>query len=145
MKSGSDMAQQWVSPVRPWWQLPDARAGDLLSAGAKQLTEDFAHDQLLKSVEHLWNANPLHDVIPLDWAGIAYPDRCGAGAMEWNGRSGLIGTSLGADDTGLEHRQTLGSALAAWVYSTPGFRLVDNPQARYHHDKLSTLARWREF
>ena len=22
MKSGSDMAQQWMSPVRPWWQLP---------------------------------------------------------------------------------------------------------------------------
>ena len=72
MKSGSDMAQQWMSPVRPWWQLPDVRAGDLLSAGAKQLTEDFAHDPLLKSIEQLWNANPLHDVIPLDWAGIAW-------------------------------------------------------------------------
>jgi polyhydroxyalkanoate synthase len=72
MKSGSDMAQQWLSPVRPWWQLPDVRAGDLLSAGAKQLTEDFAHDPLLKSIEQLWNANPLHDVIPLDWAGIAW-------------------------------------------------------------------------
>jgi polyhydroxyalkanoate synthase len=74
MKSGSDMAQQWMSPVRPWWQLPDARAGDLLSAGAKQLTEDFAHDPLLKSIEQLWNANPLHDVIPLDWR--ASPGRC---------------------------------------------------------------------
>ena len=72
MKSGSDMAQQWLSPMRPWWQLPDVRAGDLLSAGAKQLTEDFAHDPLLKSIEQLWNANPLHDVIPLDWAGIAW-------------------------------------------------------------------------
>ena len=72
MKSGSDMAQQWMSPVRPWWQLPEVRAGDLLSAGAKQLTEDFAHDPLLKSIEQLWNANPLHDVIPLDWAGIAW-------------------------------------------------------------------------
>src|ERR1700746_818185 len=49
--SGSEMAQQWMSPVRPWWQLPEVRAGDLLSAGAKQLTEDFAHDPLLKSIE----------------------------------------------------------------------------------------------
>ena len=72
MKSGSDMAQQWMSPVRPWWQLPEVRAGDLLSAGAKQLTEDFEHHPLLKSIEQLWNANPLHDVIPLDWAGIAW-------------------------------------------------------------------------
>ena len=58
--------------MRPWWQLPDLRAGDLLSAGAEQLTEDLAHDPLLKSIEQMWNANPLHDVIPLDWAGIAW-------------------------------------------------------------------------
>ena len=72
MKSGSDMSQQWMSLVRPWWQLPDERAGDLLSAGAEQLTEHLAHDPLLKSIEQMWNANPLHDVIPLDWAGIAW-------------------------------------------------------------------------
>src|SRR6202048_3590905 len=72
MKSGSDMAQQCMSPVRPWWQLPEVQAGDLLSAGAKQLTEDFAHHPLLKSIEPLWNANPFHDVTPLDWAGIAW-------------------------------------------------------------------------
>ena len=28
MKSGSEMSQQWMSLVRPWWQLPDERAGD---------------------------------------------------------------------------------------------------------------------
>jgi polyhydroxyalkanoate synthase subunit PhaC len=72
MKSGSDMSQQWMSSVRPWWQLPDERAGDLLSAGAEHLTEHLAHDPLLKSIEQIWNANPLHDVIPLDWAGIAW-------------------------------------------------------------------------
>jgi polyhydroxyalkanoate synthase subunit PhaC len=26
----------------------------------------------VKSIEQMWNANPLHDVIPLDWAGIAW-------------------------------------------------------------------------
>ena len=66
MKSGSDMSQQWMSLVRPWWQLPDERAG------AEQLTEHLAHDPLLKSIGQMWNANPLHDVIPLDWAGIAW-------------------------------------------------------------------------
>jgi polyhydroxyalkanoate synthase len=71
MKSGSDVAQ-WVSPVPPRWQLPDVRAGDLLSAGATQLTEHLAHDPLLKSIEQVWNANPLRDVIPLDWAGIVW-------------------------------------------------------------------------
>jgi polyhydroxyalkanoate synthase len=43
-----------------------------MKSGAEQLTEHFAHDPLLKSIEQMWNANPLHDVIPLDWAGIAW-------------------------------------------------------------------------
>ena len=72
MQFGFDMTQLWTSLVQPWWQLPDLRAGDLPSAGAKQLTEDLAHDPLMKSIEQMWNANPLHDVIPLDWAGIAW-------------------------------------------------------------------------
>src|ERR1700736_788917 len=72
MQFGFDITQRWTSLVQPWWQLPDLRAGDLPSAGAKQLTEDLAHDPLLKSIEQMYNANPLHDVIPLDWAGIAW-------------------------------------------------------------------------
>jgi len=72
MQFGLDMTQQWISLARPWWQLPDLPAGDLPSTGAKQLTEHLAHDPLLKSIEQMWNANPLHDVIPVDWAGIAW-------------------------------------------------------------------------
>ena len=72
MQFGLDMTQQWVNLVQPWWQLPDQPAGDLPSTGAKQLIEHLAHDPLLKSIEQVWNANPLHDVIPLDWAGIAW-------------------------------------------------------------------------
>ena len=36
-----------------------------MKSGAEQLTENFAHDPLLKSIEQMYNANPLHDVIPL--------------------------------------------------------------------------------
>jgi len=43
-----------------------------MKSGAEQLTEHFAHDPLLNSIEQIYNANPLHDVIPLDWAGIAW-------------------------------------------------------------------------
>jgi len=43
-----------------------------MKSGAEQLTEHLAHDPLLKSIEQMWNANPLHEVIPLDWAGIAW-------------------------------------------------------------------------
>ena len=66
------MSHQWMSAVRPWWQLPEERAGDLPSAGAEQLTGHLAHDPLLKPIEQMWNANPLHDVVPLDWASIAW-------------------------------------------------------------------------
>ena len=53
---------------------PSALAPDVLlgiwntwmKSGAEQLTEHFAHDPLLKSIEQMYNANPLHDVIPLD-------------------------------------------------------------------------------
>ncbi|HEX3522921.1 MAG TPA: hypothetical protein VHT52_12640, partial [Stellaceae bacterium] len=72
MRFGIDMTQQWTSLVQPWWLLPDPGAGDLLSASAKQLTEQLAHDPLLKSIGQMWNANPLHDVIPVDWEGIAW-------------------------------------------------------------------------
>jgi hypothetical protein len=48
---------------------------DWMKSGSEQLTEHFAHDPLLKSIEQMYNSNPLHDVIPLDWAGIAWAMR----------------------------------------------------------------------
>jgi polyhydroxyalkanoate synthase len=72
MRFGVDLTQQWMCLVQPWWLLPDLPASDLLSTAAKQTTEHLAHDPLVKSIEQVWNANPLHDVIPLDWAGIAW-------------------------------------------------------------------------
>ena len=35
------------------------------------LSTSFAHDPLLASIDKVWNANPLREVIPIDWAGIA--------------------------------------------------------------------------
>jgi len=72
MRFGVDITQQWMSLVQPGWQSPDLRASDSLSVATKQLTEHLAQDPLLKSIEQVWNANPLHEVIPLDWAGIAW-------------------------------------------------------------------------
>ena len=54
---------------------PDVLLGiwnNWMKSGTEQLTEHFAHDPLLKSIEQMYNANPLHDVIPLDWAGISW-------------------------------------------------------------------------
>ena len=35
-----------------------------------QVGQMLARDPLLNSIDRLWNANPLHDVIPVDWAEI---------------------------------------------------------------------------
>ena len=72
MRFGVDVTQQWVSLVQPWWLLPHLRPSDLLSTTATQTAEHLAHDPLLKSIEQVWKTNPLHTVIPVDWAGIAW-------------------------------------------------------------------------
>ena len=36
------------------------------------LEKAFAENPVLASIDKVWNANPLHDVIPIDWAGIAH-------------------------------------------------------------------------
>lgn len=48
-------------------------AGGLpIAAGAVSMERAFADNPLLASVDKVWNANPLHEVIPIDWAGIAH-------------------------------------------------------------------------
>lgn len=54
------------------WQMPsDQAAGALLQGGVLQLGEMLARDPILRAVEDALNANPLHQVIPVDWAEIA--------------------------------------------------------------------------
>ena len=54
-----------------WLMKPDAIAGGTLSAGVDQLRKVLAADPMLTAVDRLWNANPLHDVIPVDWGEVA--------------------------------------------------------------------------
>jgi polyhydroxyalkanoate synthase len=69
MKGHAGPHQNWTNPAWSWWQLqPDALgpgAGDL-----HQLGQNLAADPLLRSVDQMWNANPLRDVVPVDWAEI---------------------------------------------------------------------------
>ena len=57
---------------KPWWQITtDAPAPDLLTGGVKQLEEGLLKDPTLRSIDQMWNANPLREVVPVDWAEIA--------------------------------------------------------------------------
>ena len=50
---------------------PDQLTGNLLQSAIKQLGEMLAHDPVLRAAEDALNANPLRQVIPVDWAEIA--------------------------------------------------------------------------
>src|SRR5689334_16067912 len=55
---------------QPWWRrTADAPAPDALAGGVKHL-EDLQNDPTLRSIDQMWNANPLREVIPIDWAEI---------------------------------------------------------------------------
>jgi len=76
MNAASHSAQAWSKsrsdPGTPSWQgAPDAAAGERLAAGVKQLTELLGKDSGLHAIDQMWNANPLRDVVPVDWAEIA--------------------------------------------------------------------------
>ena len=60
------------------WQAPsDQAAGTALHDGLRQIREMLARDPILRAVEDALNANPRHQVSPVDWAEIARALRTG--------------------------------------------------------------------
>jgi polyhydroxyalkanoate synthase len=56
---------------KPQWLMPlDKVSGTLLPTGVDQLGRMLASDPMLASIDRMWNANPLHTVIPVDWAEV---------------------------------------------------------------------------
>jgi len=65
-------AQAAAGEGQPWWQMtPDATRPDVLAGGVKQLEAGLSNDPTLRSIDQMWNANPLREVVPIDWAEIA--------------------------------------------------------------------------
>ncbi|MGF7205625.1 polyhydroxyalkanoate synthase [Skermanella aerolata] len=57
------------STEQPWWVASaDAVSGSLLATGVEQFQRFVAADPMLASIDRMWNANPLREVIPVDWA-----------------------------------------------------------------------------
>ena len=50
---------------------PNEMAGGLLQGGVRQLGEMLAKDPILRAAEEALNANPLREVVPVDWTEIA--------------------------------------------------------------------------
>src|SRR6266542_3774413 len=78
--------------------MPDDVAGRLMAEGLQQWTQGLARDPLLHTIDDMWNANPLREVVPVDWAEIvrslrtvwirslADPARAAASFLELNER-----------------------------------------------------------
>ena len=67
METNFGKAQDWTGSAKPWWQVtPDDLAGNMLAAGSRQLHEILGRDPLLRSIDQMWNANPMREVVPVD-------------------------------------------------------------------------------
>ena len=70
--SAREWSNNWDNFSKRWWQItPDAAADQLLASGVKQLNDLLAKDPILRSIDQMWNANPLREIVPIDWAEIA--------------------------------------------------------------------------
>ena len=71
MERNFGTARDWIDSDKPWWQVtPDDLVGNMQAGGVKQLNDLLAKDPLLRSIDQMWNANPLREVVPIDWAEI---------------------------------------------------------------------------
>ena len=97
--AGSQGASDRATQGSSFWQVsPDQMAGDLLQGGVRQLGEMLAKDPILRAIEKAFNANPLREVVPVDWAEIARalrtvwlrslnrPDKAIAAVVDFNAR-----------------------------------------------------------
>ncbi len=76
-RSAEQWGQNWADLGLRWWQAkPDADTelgpkGSPPAIAAMLPTEIPAPDSILRSIDQMWNANPLREVVPVDWAEIA--------------------------------------------------------------------------
>jgi len=64
-------ARDWIGADKPWRQVTaDELADKMLAGGVTQLGDFLAKDPILRSIDQMWNANPLREVVPVDWAEI---------------------------------------------------------------------------
>ncbi len=72
MDSAMKLAAGNEAAALNFWRMPsDQLAGNLLKDSVQQLGEVLAKDPILRTTEEALNANPLRQVIPVDWAEIA--------------------------------------------------------------------------
>ena len=54
-----------------WWDPTKTPVSASFAGSIQHLQDALSRNPTLRSIDQMWNANPLRDVIPLDWAEIA--------------------------------------------------------------------------
>ena len=71
MDQMSTSVQASAEKDRSWWEMTVGNpASGLLTGAAKQFQESLSKNPTLRSIDQVWNANPLREVVPVDWAEI---------------------------------------------------------------------------
>jgi poly[(R)-3-hydroxyalkanoate] polymerase subunit PhaC len=98
LAGGQGAPSQSTLGASPWRISPDGMAGNLLQGSMRHLGEMLAKDPILRAAEEALNANPLREVVPVDWAEIARalrtvwlrslsrPEKALAAAVDFNTR-----------------------------------------------------------
>ncbi|MBB1493330.1 class I poly(R)-hydroxyalkanoic acid synthase [Paracoccus sp. MC1854] len=60
-----------ADPGNAGWDPSKAPLSASFTGGTQHLQDALSRNPTLRSIDQMWNANPLRDVIPLDWAEIA--------------------------------------------------------------------------
>jgi polyhydroxyalkanoate synthase len=72
MDQMSAPTQALADPGTTWWQMTtDNPVSSFIGGGVNQFQRSLSQDPTLRSIDQMWNANPLRDVVPVDWAEIA--------------------------------------------------------------------------
>ncbi|MBL0407718.1 class I poly(R)-hydroxyalkanoic acid synthase [Microvirga aerilata] len=72
MDQVSAPAKALADPGTAWWQMTVGNpASSLINGGIDQLQSSLSQDPALRTIDQMWNANPLREVVPVDWAEIA--------------------------------------------------------------------------
>ncbi len=69
----SGAGQDQGAMIPSWWGMaPESVTDGMAAAGIKQFADVLAGNPVLGAVDKMWNANPLREVVPVDWAGVAH-------------------------------------------------------------------------
>ncbi len=72
MDQMSAPAKALADPGTAWWQMTAGNpASSLINGGVDQIQSSLSQDLTLRTIDQMWNANPLREVVPVDWAEIA--------------------------------------------------------------------------